>query len=280
MKTLQPYPFIHQLFHGKVEKKIFFLHIPKCGGTSIDHAIIASFGLPKIEYEKSFFHLSASGSAKVSEITGEPLMSYREKLLLYYLSVPSYKYVTGHFAYSERAIQEFGKEWNFITILRHPVSKWFSQFFYLKHKKSSYDRIDSDPESFLELESERAMSMGSDYVCRLAEGISLREASSNEAINKVIENLNKFVLVGVLERSDVFARDYKSIFGADLYIKRHNANPLPETKQKEQVTDQIRKKVEEICHPNLRVYEAVLARLSSRSNREIVTMQYHRSFTS
>jgi glutamate mutase epsilon subunit len=75
MKLPQPiYPYVHQLFGGKVEKKIFFLHIPKCGGTSLHHAIIDSFGLSKSNYEKSCFHLSASASAKGSEITGEPLM--------------------------------------------------------------------------------------------------------------------------------------------------------------------------------------------------------------
>jgi CYTH domain-containing protein len=107
--------------------------------------------------------------------------------------------------------------------------------------------------------------MGSDYICRLAEGISLQKASSDEAVNQVIENLNKFALVGVLEKVDIFARDYKSIFGAELHIERHNSNPASKSKQEEEITDKVRKKVEEICQPSIRVYESVLGRLSSKS---------------
>lgn len=103
--------------------------------------------------------------------------------------------------------------------------------------------------------------MGNSYVRRLTEGISPTNASSDEGVKQAIENLNKFALVGILEKMDIFARDYQSLFGTKLVIEHSNKNPVSKFQQKEQITDEIRQRVEEICQPNIRVYESQLKRI-------------------
>lgn len=249
-------PHVHQLIGGRVSKKIFFLHVHKSGGTSVTEGLKNSFGLTETISKRHFFTLDNDASAIASEIVGEDIRSYREKLLLYYMSMERMKYISGHFYYSEKAMQKFGKEWSFITLLRHPIDRWFSTYFFDRYREgSSNGRIDCDLESFVE--SERALRLGSGYVLAFTEGISLSEVSSNDAINCAIKNLKKFALVGVLEEIDVFARAYKALFGAELFIQRLNKNPLSRQKQTGLISDKIQKKVEEICQPSMKIYEAI-----------------------
>ncbi len=246
---------------AKVREKIFFLHIHKCGGTSLSKAIAISFGLFENITRRHFFSPNYEASVRASKLIEDNVMDYRKKLLLYYMSIERMKYISGHFFYSEKAMEEFGKEWNFLTLLRHPVSRWFSHYFMDRYREHgvSHARICSDLESFVE--SERALHEARKYVLAFTEGISLSDASSNEAVNQAIENLKKFALVGVLEKMDAFTRDYKNLFGAELFIEKLNKNPLPKLRQKKLISDEILKKVEEICQPSMRVYESVIEKI-------------------
>lgn len=252
---------VRHIFGRKVGKKIVFLHIPKCGGTSIGQAIQASYGFWECLSRQNFGHLDSAASLKGSRLSGEELMAYREKLLLYFLSNPQYKYISGHFSYSETAVVEFGGEWHFITVLRHPVSKWFSQYFFNRNKISDHFKIEADLESYVE--SEEGIALGSDYVRKLTQGFHGTEAASKEAVTQAIENLKKFALVGVLERLDVFARDFRRLFGAKLFLEKKNRNPVSRKKQRQETTEEIRKRVEEICQPDMEVYQWAVQRMEN-----------------
>ncbi|MGQ4646883.1 hypothetical protein [Lyngbya aestuarii] len=250
-------PYVRQLLNNKVEQKIFFLHISKCGGTSISEAIKDSFGLTKCQQATNFFILNTSAARKCSYLLGDDLHDYGRKLLAYSMSNSQCRYIHGHFTYSKKISQEFSQDWNFITILRHPVSQWLSQYFY-DTRENSEVRIESDLKSFLE--SERAIIQGNNYVWKLTD-FQPNEASSDEAIEQAKENLEKFSLVGILENLDSFVKDYHTTFGAKLVIKHRNQSPVSKSKRQEQITDKIHKKIEELCQPNMRVYKAALERI-------------------
>lgn len=262
------FPSIRQLLINgtsrNLNERIFFLHIAKSGGTSITQAFQNSYGLSKRLSRRHFFTLSNEASAMASEIIEENIWDYREKLLLYYMSMERMKYIGGHFHYSDRAMQKFGKEWNFVTVLRHPVSRWFSSYFFDKYREgSSHGRIYADLESFLE--SERGIRQGNAYVLSFTEGLSTAEATSDNAVKIAIENLNKFTLVGILEQLDRFKEDFEERFGVKLLVEQLNKNPLQKSKQQEMISDNIRQRVEEVCQPSLKVYNAMMAANSIRN---------------
>lgn len=245
------------LFPSKIEQKIFFLHIPKCGGTSIIDAIENQYGLAEVISRRHFFALNPEAFTKAASILEEDSVTYRERLLLYYMSSKQMKCISGHFKYSEKAMQNFGDDWNFVTLLRHPVSRFFSYYFMDRYADfvPSFAKIDVDLKSFLNLR--RGIYHGCEYVMAFTTGIPLENASSKEAIEEAIDNINKFSLVGILERMDIFYRDYYELFGAKLKIKRFNTSVLSKQKQHEMITDEIEQKVRQLCQPSLEVYNAV-----------------------
>lgn len=245
----------------KIEDKIFFLHIPKCGGTSLRLAIEDAFNFPK-DSKKYDFHLDIMALDSASKNLEKPIIELKREVLNYCMAHKSYRYISGHFAYSEKAMNSYGDQWKHITILRDPVSKFFSQYFYNRHKKNDHHKLDCRLEDFLE--TDEAQHLGRNYIYLLVDGIFSQEAAQNMAIDQAIENLKKFTLVGSLENLDWFYEDFNNIFGTQLKIEERNKNPLSDKQQKQQITDEMRAQVEEICQPNLQVYQAALDLIQSR----------------
>lgn len=235
------------------------MHVPKCGGTSISRAIRSSYGFGKTQGSNFFFQLDASASLRAAKILGYKELEFFENLLIYNMSISSRKYIDGHFVYSEKAFKEFGDEWKFVTLLRHPVSKWFSKYFFNRYKKGSHYKLDCDFETYIE--SKTGIAEGSDYVRCLTGSNLLHDSNLERAVEQAIRNLNNFTVIGVLEKINLFVRDFERQFGTKLFIEHLRSNPLPKIKQEEQITNRIKQRVEEICQPDIEVYKAVLERI-------------------
>lgn len=249
----------------KIEDKIFFLHIPKCGGTSLRLAIEDAFDFPK-NSKKYDFHLDIMALDSASSTLEKPIIELKRDLLNYCMAHKSYRYISGHFAYSEKAMNSYGDEWKYITILRDPVSKLFSQYFYNRHKKNTHHKLDCSLEEFLK--TDEAWHLGRNYIYLLVDGISSQEASNNIAIDQAIKNIEKFTLIGILEKINWFYEDFNNIFGAQLKVEERNKNPLSDKQQKQQITEDMRAQVREICQPNLQIYQAALDLIQTR--RQII----------
>ncbi|MEM9808920.1 MAG: hypothetical protein AAF959_27005, partial [Cyanobacteria bacterium P01_D01_bin.56] len=114
------------------------------------------------------------------------------------------------------------------------------------------------------LATDEAKHLGRNYAYLLVDGISSQEAGSDAAIQQAIANLEKFAVVGVLEKLEWFYHDFQTAFGAKLHIESRNKNPLSSKQQKQQISDDIRAQVEEICRPNIQIYQAAMARIQAR----------------
>ena len=216
----------------------------------MDVAIRRSFGFFG---QEKIFHLNAPASLKGAQHSNRDLMDFREDILLYSLSSHKYQYISGHFRYSEKIYKEFHHDWQFVTSLRNPVSKWISQYFYNRYKDTTHFKLDYDLESFLD--SEQGQSLGSDFVQKLTDKKLGLDPTSDKAIEVAAKNLDNFSLVGFVEDFASFSKDYKNIFGVDLKIKSRNSNPVSKSQQKEKISSVLRERIEEICKPDMALYE-------------------------
>jgi hypothetical protein len=251
------YGCIREMTEPRLKEPIFFLHLPKCGGTSIANAIRRRYRASEI------WHLDDQACVKAAQYLGRDLDDYRRDLLLYYVLQKGIRYLSGHFAYSQKAYEESRGRWHFMTVLRHPVDRWFSHFFYNKYTPTDRFQIPEDLSAFVE--TERAFLWGRLYVRNLTEGNDrpdVHTTDTSKAVATAIKALEGFSLVGCLEDLNTMCAQFEHRFGAKIRIPVSNSNPVSKSKQRGQISEKIRKRVEEICQPDLEVYNYAKARIA------------------
>ena len=255
----------NNLFHGSLEENIVFFHFFKCGGTSIAQAIKFCYLNLELMKHRHVFHLNAgaarNAAQKILELSD---FSYaqtnndyidrklEEYLLLYYMSQKHIKYIAGHFRFSEIAYQCFSDKYAFITVLRDPVERFISSYFYGRYKIGT---IDKEFTEHLKLKAEKfpgGVSLYGECLCDLD---SIEDYTSDVAIARAKENLHKFKIVGFLEYQQEFLNQFEEQFGRKLKIKVLNKSPKPEAYRKSIITEEIKEKIKEICKPDLEIYQ-------------------------
>jgi hypothetical protein len=242
-----------------IRQKMFFLHVPKCAGTSLTPAICDAYRTHDPVKDKGIVQLNTVGAFRASQLLGRDLLDYSSEMMLYYLSIPRARCVYGHFTFNEKAFEEFGREFAFVTFLREPVAKWISLYFFNRYKKGDHFKLEDELEDFVD--SPTGAGYGQDYVMQFVGDRQGVDFTSPEAIQRAIANLEKFHLVGVLERMDTFLDEFEQLFGARLSVAQRNVNPVSREERDRQLTPEIMDKIREICRPNQQIYDHVVREL-------------------
>lgn len=255
-------------FSNRKPENIFYLHIPKCGGVSIGQAIAATFQTLNFRNDSGIINLNAPVSRKVIKATeginypfdtddDYPILIFREKLLLYFMAQSNSKFISGHFLFSNIAYQEYGEKFSFVTVLRDPVKRWISSYFYNTLKADHQMKVDDSIEA--RLESHFGRSQGYQLVKFLGGANQEGDYTSPKAINRAKENLKRFAVVGFLENLDDFSKKFYNRFDVKLKIARKNQSPAPINYQNSALTPELHEKITAICDPDIQIYDYALS---------------------
>lgn len=256
----------NNLFQGSLKEKIFFLHIPKCGGSSLNRAIKSCYLNWNLADDRHLTYLNANASFLAAPKSfslpefsldvpdNYPILKFRENILLYSMCHSDY-FIGGHFSYSQKAYQHFSHEYAFITVLREPVSRFISAYFYNRYKPWEDRKISHDITEYLDSDLGRAQ--GHEYVKYLRCPDQQEDYTSDQAIGQAIDNLHKFSIVSCLEHQDDLQRKFQERFKRALNIKTVNRGPKHNSR-KTLISNEIKEKIREICQPDLTIYQYVI----------------------
>lgn len=247
--------FARQTLTGGLDERIVFVHVPKCAGTSVDGAIRRLYRSAWDPVEGGRFQLDPGAANEVGDVFGRTTWEVRRSIVAYHLARPDSRYVTGHFQVDRALLDEFGDEYAFVTMLRHPVDRWLSHYFHNVYSPSDNRfHIESDIESFAE--TERARGIGQIYLSFFSGtgDMSPEERLDSEEVRRTaIENLERFDVVGILEEKNAFLDDFRRRFGVPLRMLRENTSSA--TRDEKDVSTEIRGRIREICAADIELYE-------------------------
>ena len=242
---------VKRLVLPEVKKRICFIHIPKCGGTSIRRAISSIYKPWPLGRATDIISAREMAIREAEQLAGPRRNFVRTDLLNYHLALPAPRCVMGHYRFSRETIERYKDEWAFITIIRHPVDRWYSHYFYNKNSNSIFN-IAMELDEFVE--TNLARYLGSVYVSVVTGEPDYERLSVQEAV----DILRMFSIVGCLENLDKFCDDFKKHFGASLSIPHVNVTPKKQREGWERIPDAIHQKVVEVCQPDIEVYRSII----------------------
>lgn len=250
---------IGRLLYRNLDKHIFFLHVPKCGGQSIVHGIKKYYPFANIR----ILTIPSFNSVKVVYRLSKPeandhyyVYKFRENLLVYFMN-QNIPFISGHVSFDEVTYRHFHTIYNYITLLRDPVKRWISNYFYNRYKtQDDYCRTEEDITAFLH--SEQAKSFGHEYVKIIGGLDETGDYTSKQAILRAKENLHKFEIVGCLECLGDFLKQFEECFGMKLNIPKRNENPKSQAYIQSVITQDVEKEIVHLCQPDIEVYQYAL----------------------
>ena len=239
---------------GSATKRIAFFHPPKCGGTSVNKWLCAAFGGPA-----GLDPIAAEAAARNLHISSVEL---REVMLAYFVQRSRARFISGHFNYSSRAFEGHEDEFDLVTILRNPVDRLLSNYYFNRFLEDRiHFPIEVELSDWLETDQARAMAR---VFTKMFVGDTDDAAALNQtgecpdmpaAIAKAIHNLEKFKIVGTLEELKGFEAEIRQRYGVKSRIGHLRKSPRPGYLKFSEQPKEVQERLLELCQPDMLIYE-------------------------
>lgn len=230
-----------RVYSGRIKRSILgaglqhpavFLHLPKCGGTSLSEALYAT-----VPIHKRVGVIDAISTRRAASVIafgeddawrchddlehGHHTFDLRERLLLTH-GCWNTDLVHGHVLLTDLVRQHLLGRYKLLTIMRDPVARTISNY----RMAVAAGIADPDPEVWLASPIARAHS--TTYLRYLSGQHSVPQEAETASLVRATEALDDFTLIGFLEDIERFARGFERIFGAALTLRKYNQAKGPE----------------------------------------------------
>ncbi len=248
-------------------KPILFLHVTKCGGTSLRSALIHSLSSEGTS-AAALYQLDAVGSTALAIKVGMDTFALRDLLLTTQLNNREIRFIAGHFRYTTALHQDEMSDCTSITILREPVDRFLSLFYYNSYKSIDYGRESLPLEEYIT--TPKARRNAEDYVRIFrGNGVAHGDYATEQEVQLACDNLDYFSVVGCLDRIDEFVNAFEDATTYSLDIPRLNTTPAPLTERYADLSSDILSEIERLCAPSVVVYQKAQRLVNAGSDRKV-----------
>lgn len=238
----------------KPKHRSVFLHMPKCGGTSISEAMYAT-----VPFSQRLGVIDAVSTRRAAAMLkhgqddpalchedlahGQDVFDLREGMLLQHMAWDSWL-LHGHVLYSDKAESHFGDRYKYVTLLRDPVERMISNFRMTQRAGVVTEDLDNY------LDGPVARSHAQVFLRYLYGKTVIADEEVPEALELAKARLAKFAVIGFLDDLEGFTARYRDVFGVSLRVARLNAAPDRKPDYSEAQMERIRA----LCAPDLEIY--------------------------
>lgn len=240
---------------------LVFVHVPKCGGTSVERALRARFRLGRraIAPEETFAAARAMLGAPDDEAGRHETLirasELRRDMLHVYLSEGA-SLVTGHAPLGPRTLDAFGPTHDFVTVMRGPAERMRSHLAFNRTPQAGHGQSELSVTRFLE--TPRAKVLGALYVKYLSGLPMTADLTTPGAVDAARRTVDRLALVGFTDAMDVFADRLAKLTGARLKIGHENRG------EPAALPSGALERIEDLCAPDRAVYAHARERFGER----------------
>lgn len=242
---------------GDLNHPCFFMHIPKCGGTSIAEALYATvpmnrrIGVVDANATRRATSMAAAGKDRIHLFhddldSGNAVFDLREKMLLTHMAWDT-SLIHGHILFSAKADEHFGSTYKYVTLMRDPLARFVSNY----NGSVAHGLTTTDFNTYLSTDIARFHALTSLRYFTGQHHIPVGEEM--QAVEIALENAKKFALIGFLDDLDSFCTGFENIFGRKPRVFHYNSHKSDAYQPTAQELDEARALLE----PERKLWDAI-----------------------
>lgn len=244
--------------------RIFFLHMPKCGGTALAEGM---YGTVALHRRIGVIDAPATriAAARLHHGSGDPLLCHedlpfghetfalREGIALTHLSWTT-QMVHGHVLATTCLLSALGQDWALVTMLRDPYARAISNYRMAVRAGVIPDDIDAW------LEGAVGQSMAQVYLRYFSGANVIAPGAQAEALSRAEAHMDRFALIGFLDDPRSFQTGFAARFGVRPHFPRRNEARGPELS----LTPVQEARLRDLLGPDQRLYDLARMRFAAR----------------